>query len=129
MLAKKERFTSVDFSKLKTLKTKRIIVKYGFFVIVVVESASTPGGQRAPRPLEVLSKKAIVLSKKNFKTAVSRNKYKRLFYSSILNIQALEEKNTNTEVGSLGGIKHKSFIFYPNKIFSKKDLMEDLLRL
>ncbi len=97
MLPKKERLNTTDFSEIKNLKFKRLNVSYGFFVIY-----------------ESGSKKGIVMSKKNFKTAVSRNKIKRLFY------------NTVREIPSL---KAMSFVFHPKKIFTKLELQKDLLSM
>lgn len=102
MLPKKEKFTSKDFSDKNIFKnSKKTYTKYGFFVV-----------------LEGENKKGIILSKKVFKTAVLRNKYKRLFYNSILELQK-----------SFPQINTKSFVFHPKKEFSKEDLLKDLKSL
>lgn len=106
MLPKKERFTTADFSKIKSnLKFKKLNTLYGFFIIY-----------------EKGVKKAIILSKKNFKTAVERNKIKRLFYNTILDIQNEQEKSEVI-------IKNKSFVFHSKKSFTKEELKKDLKQI
>ena len=92
MIPKKERFSTADLSKLKSLKSKRINSSLGFFIVYESDK----------------SKKGIMMSKKVFKTAVMRNKYKRLFFNSIKEVSEL---------------KNKSLIFHPKKIFNKEELM------
>lgn len=100
MLPKKERFSSKDLSDKNFIKQgQKIYTAYGFFVIF-----NTP-----------LSKKGIILSKKNFKTAVLRNKYKRLFYNTILELQK-----------EIPNLKPKSFLFHPKKVFAKQELLKEM---
>ena len=115
MLPKFERFNTTDLSKLKNKKFKKIIVKYGFFVVYPepephLTSPINKGG--------IVRKKGIILSKKVFKRAVDRNKYKRFFYNTILDIQ-----KGNSE------LKSKTFIFHPKKVFEKEELQKDLLAI
>ncbi len=106
MLPKKEKFSSRDFSNKNLFRnSQKIYTQYGFFV--VLENYINP-----------YFPKAIVLSKKNFKTAVLRNKYKRLFCNTLLEVQ---RENIS--------LKQKAFIFYPKQFFSKEELREDLKKL
>ncbi len=119
MLPKKNRFSSQDLANKSLFKnSKKIYTEYGFFVVLekhpLAPSLKKRGGS---------AKKGIVLSKKSFKTAALRNKYKRLFYNTILEIQnenKIENKTENTE---------KSFIFHPKKVFTKVELKLDLLKI
>jgi ribonuclease P protein component len=86
MLPKKNRFTAKELNSLWTpkQKSKKHNTQYGFFV--VYEESTSPNPSRIfdlslQRRVEEGGKKGIILSKKNFKTAVLRNKYKRLFHS------------------------------------------------
>lgn len=132
MLPKKERFTTLDFSSLrnnsKQLKQRKLITKYGFFVIYDIFSPIYRGGQvgliskdlpkggreAAALPKSLYGKKAVILSKKNFNTATLRNKIKRLFFNTIR-----EEKS----------LKNKTFILYCRKEFTKEELMIDLMKI
>ena len=101
MLPKKEKFTTEDFkNKILFKNGRKIYTPCGFFVVL----GSLSG------------KKGIIFSKKSFKTAVLRNKYKRLFYNTLLEIQ-----KQNSE------LKNKSFVFYPNQPFTKDFLVETFL--
>jgi ribonuclease P protein component len=105
MLPKIERFSTTDFSNLKNKKFKKTNTLYGFFVIY-------------PEDNKIGNKKGIILSKKNFKTSISRNRHKRLFYNTILSLQ-----KENPE------LKDKSFVFHPKKSFKREDLEKDLLNI
>jgi ribonuclease P protein component len=89
MLSKNKRLTTSDFLLIKNLKPRKVFSELGVFCFY-----------------ENIPKFAIVLSKKTFKTAVSRNLHKRVFY------------NTLRELSYSG----QAFVFYPKKIFSKDDL-------
>ncbi len=94
MLSKKERFSTQDLNSARDIKGKRINSPLGFFVVY-------EGG----------NKKGIMVGKKVFKTAVLRNKYKRLFYNTVKEIPT---------------IKKMSFIFHPKKTFTKEELLKEL---
>lgn len=111
MLPKKERFTTADFSKIRTHKFKKIYTPYGFFVVYPAYSEATEGMATTHQS----GKKGIVMSKKNFKRAVDRNKYKRLFYNTILEVQETKPET-----------KTKSFVFHPKKVFAKEELKQFL---
>lgn len=103
MIPKSERFSAKDFSNKNLFKNnQKIYTLYGFFVVLDGD----------------LNKKAIVISKKNFKTAILRNKYKRLFYA------VLSKTQKNYPI-----LKQKTFIFNPKKIFTKDELEKDLINL
>jgi ribonuclease P protein component len=105
MLPKKEKFTSKEMSDGALFKNgKKVHTTYGFFVLT-------------PQPLGGSGKFGIVLGKKYFKTAVLRNKYKRLFYNTLLEFK----KDTKLVV--------KSLIFHPKKIFTKEELKKDFLNM
>lgn len=106
MLPKTERFSARDLSD-KTLfnKSGKIYTQYGFFVILANPDPETKG------------KKGIILSKKNFKTAVLRNKYKRLFYNTVRELQ----QNSIS-------LKSLSLTFHPKKAFSKEELKLDIVK-
>ena len=108
MLPKTERFTTKELDGLRRInpKTKKLNTPYGFFVI-----------HELPEPT---GKKGIILTKKIFKTAVLRNKTKRLFYNTILEIKK-ENQNLN--------LNQATFLFHPKKVFSKKELIEDLNKI
>ena len=113
MLPKKEKFTTKDLGNKNIFKSgKKIFVEYGYFL-------QTPGG---------LHRKGIILSKKNFKTAVLRNKYKRLFYNTILEIYKGNSPRSGESVSKEFSekLKEKSFIFYPKKVFTKEELLNTL---
>jgi ribonuclease P protein component len=99
MLPKKLKFSSKDHSKVKAFKSKKLITKYGFFVIL----EETFGG-----------KKSIITSSKNFKTAVLRNKVRRLFYNTLANEDS---------------IMNKSFVLHAKKEFTGPELLVDLLKI
>lgn len=101
MLAKKERFSTKDLSFVKNLKSRKINTNIGFFVIY-----EDLDGVLGP-------KKGVMVSKKVFKTAPARNRYKRLFYNTI---KALEN------------LKGQSLIFHPKKIFTKEELLAELAK-
>lgn len=95
MLPKGEKFTTSDFSKMKNLKSKKIHTPIGFFVVYEGH------------------KKGIVISKKVFKRAVDRNKWKRLYYNAL---------------SEMKGLENSSFIFHPKKSFTKEELVNTLLQ-
>lgn len=99
MLPKVERFSTTELSNLKNIKSTKTNCPLGFFVIF---------------PTATTRKKGIMVSKKVFKTAVIRNKNKRLFYNT---------------VNSLESLKNKSFIFHPKKTYTKKELLEELSKM
>ncbi len=104
MISKKEKFSSKDFSNKKLFKnSKKIYTPYGFFLVLE----------------DFLCKKGIILLNKNFKTAVLRNKYKRLFYNTLLELK----KDSKID------LQKKSFVFYPKKQFSKEELIKDILEI
>ena len=107
MLPKRERFSTEDFKSIKKQKTKKFIVNNGFFVVLLGLSNTKLESKF------IITKKSVILPKKIFKTAVLRNKYKRLYYNTISFF--LKEKNLD-----------KSFIYYPRKTFTKENLLEDL---
>ncbi len=98
MLPTKNKFGKIDFQTLKNQKTKRVNTDIGF--VLALQDVITP------------IKQTIVLSKKVAKSSVTRNKLKRLFYNSVLEL--------NKEIS----FSKKSFIFYPNKNFTKEKLQE-----
>jgi ribonuclease P protein component len=103
MLSKKQKFTAQEFADKQTFKnSKKVFLEYGFFL--VLEKGKGVG----------TGKFGIVMSKKNFKTAVLRNKYKRLFYNTLLEIKR-EDKS----------VENISLIFYPKKVFTKENLIKD----
>lgn len=104
MLPKKEKFTSTDFSKLKYIKTKKIHTNIGFFVIILPQ---TPGS------MSTLTRVSVVLPKKIFKTAVNRNKYKRLFYNTLLSLKKVDNK-----------VNKLSLVFYPKREYTQQELEE-----
>lgn len=122
MLPKKEKFTTQDFKDFKKEKSRKIHTSYGFFLVLrsfpELRSLGVGGSVEGVDS----NKKGIILSKKNFKTAVQRNKVKRLFYNTILEIKN-KLKESSSELESV------SFIFYPNKVFTKEDLKDDLMKI
>jgi RNase P protein component len=110
MLPKQEKFTARDLSDKSIFKnSKKIYTPYGFFLVL------------SPSPTErvgVRPKKTIILTKKNFKTAVSRNKHKRIYFNTLLEVFKQKPE-----------LRSKSFIFYPNKIFTKDDIIPLCLQL
>ena len=108
MLPKKEKFTSLDFAnKLLFNNSKKIYTPYGFFLVLRSENVEGV----------IFNKKAIILSKKNFKTAVLRNKCKRLYFNSLLEVFKQKPE-----------LRNKSFIFYPKKTFTKDDIITTCLQ-
>lgn len=101
MIPKRERFTSIDLKNNRNIKGKRLNAKFGFFLIFPLKQGE-------------IGKKGIILSKKNFKTAVLRNKYRRLFYNVL---RSLESRT-----------KH-SILFSPKQEFSEEELREVLLNV
>lgn len=102
MLSKEQRFSTSDFLLIKTLKPEKIPTSIGVFCIYKNSE-------------KVLGNKfAIVLAKKNFKLAVTRNKYKRLFFNF------LKENNKNNN------LKY-SIVFYPKKQFTKEELLHAIM--
>jgi len=112
MIPKRNKFSSRDFANKSLFKnSKKVVVPYGYFSILTPPSLPLLRGGTQ-------NKKGIILSKKNFKTAVLRNKFKRLFYNTLLEVQ--KEKKEFLEI---------SFIFHPNKLFSKEELVIDLKKI
>ncbi len=95
MLPKSQRYTTKDFVKIKAEKTKKLYTNIGFFVFISF------------MPIKF----GVILSKKNFKRAVDRNKYKRLFFNTLL---------ANKKLATT------SFLFYPKVEFTKAELVKSL---
>jgi ribonuclease P protein component len=108
MLSKKLRFSTSDFSLIKTLKPQKVFTDIGVFCIY--KNLQNDLGE---------SKFAIVVPKKIFKTAVSRNKHKRIFFNVLQNYltQPLLAKVRSSAC---------SIIFYPRKNFNKEELKKEL---
>jgi ribonuclease P protein component len=100
MLSKKERFSTEDLLLAQKQKNKKVPTPLGTFV--VFEDGDS------------LGKKAIIISKKVSKSAVERNKLKRLFF------------NTTREIKDL---KVKSFILHLKKTFTKEEIKTTLRSL
>ncbi len=105
MLPKQNRFSSSDFSLIKTIKPKKIFTDIGFFSIYENLKVNN---------LEV-NKFGIIVPKKIFKTAVLRNKHKRLFFNTLLEFKKTDNIN--------------SFVFYSKKIFNKEDVLHAIMSL
>lgn len=103
MLAKKEKFSTEDILLTKKIKSKKIHTNIGFFNFYL------------DNPM-LKNKKTIILSSKDFKTAVLRNYHKRLFYNIIRELKQKEEFKLN----------QVSFVFFAKKAFNKKELIEIL---
>jgi ribonuclease P protein component len=102
MIPKRNKFSTEDFANKGLFKnSKKTITAYGYFSV-----------------LEKGNKKAVILSKKNFKTAVLRNKYKRLFFNALLEVQKDKPELVKT-----------SFVFYPKKTFTKEEIVLDLSKI
>lgn len=108
MISNKFKFKREDFNKIKQQKTKRVNTQFGFFVIF----QSDFGIVLNKITEEVIGKKSIVVSKKVFKTAVSRNLHKRIFYNIMKDINKNET------------LKEKAFVFFPNKSFNSVNLKD-----
>lgn len=100
MLSKERRFSTTDFLLIKKTKPQKTYTDIGVFCVY--------------KELKE-SKFAIIMTKKVFKTAVLRNKYKRSFFNLI------KEEKIDTSTKGL------CLIFYPSKIFNKEDLKKVLL--
>ncbi len=101
MLPKQNRFSSSDFSLIKTIKPKKNFTDIGVFCVY------------KNFPNLNINKFGIIVPKKIFKTAVSRNKHKRIFFNILKN---KENKND-------------SLLFYPKKIFNKEDVLHAIMSL
>jgi len=101
MLSKKERFSTSDLSLAQKQKSKKFPTSLGTFVVF----EDLDGG---------LGKKAIIISKKVSKSAVERNKYKRLFFNTVKEIKALNKR---------------SFILHLKKTFTKEEIASALKSL
>lgn len=106
MLAKNKKFTTEDFKVIKKEISKKIHTKYGFFLVI---NTCLP---------ELVGKKGAVLPKKIFKTAVLRNKYKRLFFNTLRELETQKPKLGLT-----------TLLFFPRQVFTKEELVQDLSRL
>jgi RNase P protein component len=117
MLSKNEKLSRLDFQKLKGLKFQKTPTNIGVFCIY----KSFPHLKTNLQP--IFFKANIVVSKKNFKTAVSRNKAKRIYYNYIIGL-----KKENPEFFHKI-LNEKVLVFYPNKIFTKEELSKIFLNL
>ena len=117
MLPKQNRFSSSDFSLIKTMKPKKIFTDIGVFCVYenfpnLIQVLPRAAGQHLNSDI---NKFGIIVPKKIFKTAVSRNKHKRLFFNTLLEFKKTDNIN--------------SFVFYPKKIFNKEDVLHAIMSL
>jgi ribonuclease P protein component len=106
MIPKKEKFITSDFSLIKTLKPRKVFANIGVFCIYTNLKKNKP-----------CNKFAIAPSKKIFKTAVSRNKHKRIYFNFL--------KNNHDKIK----LQDSMCIFYPNKVFSKEMLETEMSKV
>lgn len=115
MIPKKEKFTTSDFSLIKSLKgtlipgggkPRKIFTNIGVFCIYT-NPAKEVG----------CNKFAIAPSKKIFKTAVSRNKHKRIYFNFL--------KDSHEKIK----LQNSLCIFYPNKTYTREALETELSKI
>lgn len=106
MIPKREKFTTSDFSLIKTMKPRKIFTNIGVFCIY--NNPSKEAG---------CNKFAIAPSKKIFKTAVSRNKHKRIYFNFL--------KDNYKKIK----LEDSMCIFYPNKSYTKVILENEMVKV
>ena len=106
MIPKKEKFITSDFSLIKTIKPQKVFTNIGVFCVY-----ANPGEKLT------CNKFAIAPSKKIFKTAVSRNKHKRMYFNF------LKENKQKIK------LQNNLCIFYPNKLFTKEILEVEMSKV
>jgi ribonuclease P protein component len=106
MISKKEKFKTLDFSLIKTLKPRKIFTNIGVFCIY-----SNPNKDAA------CNKFAIAPSKKIFKTAVSRNRHKRIYFNFL--------KESHEKIK----LENSMCVFYPNKLYTKEALEAEMSKV
>lgn len=106
MIPKKEKFITSDFSLIKSLKPRKIFTNIGVFCVYV-----------NPNITISCNKFAIAPSKKIFKTAVSRNKHKRIYFNFL--------KDNHKKIK----LQNSLCVFYPNKLYTKETLESEMSKV
>lgn len=106
MISKKEKFITSDFSLIKAIKPRKIFTNIGVFCVYT-----------NPTKNAGCNKFAIAPSKKIFKTAVSRNRHKRIYFNFL--------KSNHNKIK----LQDSMCIFYPNRLFSKEVLETEMSKV